>query len=140
MRRGCSHVGPSTAGRARLLRCRAVRRRKPGGKGHGPLRRAPKLGAARAEVRLAGRATAACSPRCEAGGALSLDWHAPGAEMRIQVDHVFKDGAGDRALEITTSRGPGRARRCTRQVPILLALALAAAGLPLRLGGRAGGP
>ena len=62
----------------------------------------PKLGSARAEVRLSGRATAACSPRCEAGGVLSLDWHAPGAEMRIQVDRVFADASGAIAsLEIT---------------------------------------
>ena len=33
---------------------------------------------------------------------LSLDWHAPGAEMRIQVDRVFADASGAIAsLEIT---------------------------------------
>ena len=37
-----------------------------------------------------------------AGGVLSLDWHAPGAEMRIQVDRVFADASGAIAsLEIT---------------------------------------
>ena len=74
----------------------------PEAKGTGLFDVHPKLGAARAEVRLSGRATAACSPRCEAGGVLSLDWHAPGAEMRIQVDRVFADASGAIAsLEIT---------------------------------------
>ena len=105
-----------TAHEKRLLTCRAVYERGalayldvvrstgdfPETAGTGLFDVHPKLGAARAEVRLSGRATAACSPRCDAGGVLSLDWHAPGAEMRIQVDRVFADASGAIAsLEIT---------------------------------------
>ena len=105
----------------------------------------PKLGAARAEVRLAGRATAACSPRCEAGGVLSLDWHAPGAEMRIQVDRVFADASGAIAsLEITDvlADQAERTLACTRHPRSYLSCARArgARSLSLLLGARAGGP
>ena len=57
-----------------------------------------------AEVRLAGRATAACLVQLQpdGGGVLSVDWHAPGAEMRVQVDRVFQKADGAIAsLEIT---------------------------------------
>ena len=94
--------GRLRAGRARLLGCRALNGRFSRNRGHGFVRRAPETRPARRRVRLSGRATAACSPRCDAGGVLSLDWHAPGAEMRIQVDRVFADASGAIAsLEIT---------------------------------------
>ena len=144
MRRGCSHVGPSTSGARSPTWTSWLNGRKLRKLGTGLFDVHPELGAARAEVRLAGRATAACSPRASrrrraepglarrarrCGSRSTAFADASGAIASLEITDVLADQADARRrarghsashllVRARVERGLSPSSRCARWRPV----------------------